>query len=33
MVNDVGAIPDVESGVSEVFEDEAEIANAVYELR
>jgi D-alanyl-D-alanine carboxypeptidase len=31
MVNDVGAIADVESGVGEVFQDEAEIANAIYE--
>ena len=27
----VGAIADVESGVGEVFQDEAEIANAIYE--
>jgi PBP4 family serine-type D-alanyl-D-alanine carboxypeptidase len=31
MVNDVGAITDIESDVSAVFEDEAEIANVVYE--
>jgi PBP4 family serine-type D-alanyl-D-alanine carboxypeptidase len=31
MVNDVGAIESVESSVADVFEDEAQIANAVYE--
>jgi hypothetical protein len=31
MVNDVGAIEDIEGDVAEVFEDEAAIANAVYE--
>jgi D-alanyl-D-alanine carboxypeptidase len=31
MVNDVGAIEDIEGDVSEVFEDGAAIANAVYE--
>ena len=31
MVNDVGAIADVGSGVGEVFQDEAEIANVIYE--
>jgi PBP4 family serine-type D-alanyl-D-alanine carboxypeptidase len=31
MVNDVGAIQDIESDVARVFEDEAEIANAIYE--
>jgi PBP4 family serine-type D-alanyl-D-alanine carboxypeptidase len=31
MANDVGAIQDIESDVARVFEDEAEIANAIYE--
>jgi PBP4 family serine-type D-alanyl-D-alanine carboxypeptidase len=31
MVNDVGAITDIESDVSGVFQDEAEIANVIYE--
>lgn len=31
MVNDVGAIPDIASGVGEVFQDEAEIANVIYQ--
>jgi hypothetical protein len=31
MVNDVGAIEDIEGDVAEVFEDGAAIANAVYE--
>jgi hypothetical protein len=31
MVNDAGAIEDVESDVAGVFEDEALIANAIYE--
>jgi D-alanyl-D-alanine carboxypeptidase len=31
MVNDVGAIEDIESDVADVFKDEAEIADVVYE--
>jgi hypothetical protein len=31
MVNDVGAIEDIETDVAQVFEDEAAIANAIYE--
>jgi len=31
MVNDVGAIEDIEGDVAQVFEDEAAIANAIYE--
>jgi D-alanyl-D-alanine carboxypeptidase/D-alanyl-D-alanine-endopeptidase (penicillin-binding protein 4) len=31
MVNDVGAIADIENGVSEVFTDEGAISNAIYE--
>jgi D-alanyl-D-alanine carboxypeptidase/D-alanyl-D-alanine-endopeptidase (penicillin-binding protein 4) len=31
MVNDVGAIADIENGVTEVFTDEGAISNAIYE--
>ena len=31
MVNEVGAVEDIETAVAGVFEDEAVIANAVYE--